>query len=258
MYLRWARAGLGVHGAFVRMAHTRARDSHARDVASDAPTLSRSFLRIVDWLPVALFVTHHVVTLANVHGTSMSPTFNPVSDEQRARPGPPPPTDIVLLNKLVSTTRQYKKGDIVTLYSPQEPTKLITKRILALGGDTVHFWVPSGANLTPAPHSAPQDEVHSLAYTEIYHEALRQLATEIHEHESGAWMRITIPPNCAWVEGDASALQSRYDRLHADMKSRDSRSFGPVPLGLIHARVEFIVWPLSRFGKPQSRPSNPR
>ena len=115
MFLRWARAGLGVHGAFVRMAHTRARDSHARQVASSAPTLSRSFLRIVAWLPVALFVTHHVVTLANVHGTSMSPTFNPVSDEQRARPGPPPPTDIVLLNKLVSTTRQSKKGDIVTL-----------------------------------------------------------------------------------------------------------------------------------------------
>ena len=151
MYLRWARAGLGVHGAFVRMAHTQARDSHARHVASSAPTLSRSFLRIVAWLPVALFVTHHVVTLANVHGTSMSPTFNPVSDEQRARPGPPPPSDIVLLNKLVSTTRQYKKGDIVTLYSPQEPTKLITKRILALGGDTVHFWVPSGRFSASSP-----------------------------------------------------------------------------------------------------------
>lgn len=258
MFLRWARAGLGVRGAFVRMAHTRTGGRDARPVVHSAPTLPQSFLRIMAWLPVALFVTHHVVTLANVHGTSMSPTFNPVSDEQRARPGPAPPTDIVLLNKLVSTTRQYRKGDIVTLYSPQEPTKLITKRILALGGDTVHLWVPSGANLTPAPHSAPQDEVHSLAYTEIYHDALHKLATEIQEHESGAWMRITIPPNCAWVEGDASASQSRYARLHPGMKSRDSRSFGPVPLGLIHARVEYIVWPLSRFGKPQPRPSNQR
>ena len=72
MYLRWARAGLGVHGAFVRMAHTRARDSHARHVASNAPTLSRSFLRIVAWLPVALFVTHHVVTVLSPVGHFLS------------------------------------------------------------------------------------------------------------------------------------------------------------------------------------------
>ncbi|RKP34315.1 hypothetical protein BJ085DRAFT_23968, partial [Dimargaris cristalligena] len=44
-----------------------------------------------------------------------------------------------------------------------------------------------------------------------------------------------------WVEGDES------------FHSVDSNRFGPVPLGLIQGRVEFVIWPLSNFGRVKSQ-----
>jgi inner membrane protease subunit 2 len=43
---------------------------------------------------------------------------------------------------------------------------------------------------------------------------------------------VRIPPGHCWVEGD--------EHFH----SRDSNTFGAVPLGLLEARVDGIVWPL--------------
>ena len=157
----------------------------------------------------------------------------------------------MLLNRTVTARRNYKRGDIVTLYCPNDPNRLITKRILALGGDTVRVWVPRGMDLAPASSGRGRADVVSLAYTDIYQKALRELASEIEDHASGAWLSITIPPQYAWVEGDASAhAPTQLSRLHPDIKSRDSREFGPVPLGLITSRVEYILWPLARFGRP--------
>ncbi|KAI5663525.1 hypothetical protein M9H77_22848 [Catharanthus roseus] len=48
---------------------------------------------------------------------------------------------------------------------------------------------------------------------------------------------IVVPEGHCWVEGDNSAL------------SFDSRSIGPIPLGLIRGRVTHIVWPPNRVGK---------
>lgn len=48
---------------------------------------------------------------------------------------------------------------------------------------------------------------------------------------------LKVPEGHCWVEGDNSSL------------SLDSRSFGPIPLGLIRGRVTHIVWPPQRFGK---------
>ncbi|CAK9165573.1 unnamed protein product [Ilex paraguariensis] len=45
-----------------------------------------------------------------------------------------------------------------------------------------------------------------------------------------------IPDGHCWVVGDNSA------------SSVDSRSFGPIPLGLIRGKVTHTVWPPQRFG----------
>lgn len=42
---------------------------------------------------------------------------------------------------------------------------------------------------------------------------------------------VRIPPGHCWIEGD--------EQYH----SRDSNTYGPVPLGLVNAKVEWIVWP---------------
>ncbi|XP_048491073.1 uncharacterized protein LOC104902137 isoform X1 [Beta vulgaris subsp. vulgaris] len=48
---------------------------------------------------------------------------------------------------------------------------------------------------------------------------------------------VKIPHGHCWVEGDNSA------------SSVDSRSIGPVPLGLAQGRVTHILWPPQRMGK---------
>ncbi|XP_021888611.1 mitochondrial inner membrane protease subunit 2 isoform X2 [Carica papaya] len=58
----------------------------------------------------------------------------------------------------------------------------------------------------------------------------------------GDWIGIShdvvkVPQGHCWVEGDNSA------------SSMDSRSFGPIPLGLIQGRVTHIVWPPQRISK---------
>ncbi|KAM0879333.1 hypothetical protein ACQ4PT_034309 [Festuca glaucescens] len=60
----------------------------------------------------------------------------------------------------------------------------------------------------------------------------------------GEWIQIPtsreiikIPAGHCWVEGDNAA------------RSWDSRSFGPIPLGLIKGRVTHIIWPPSKMGR---------
>ncbi|GAA6006570.1 hypothetical protein JCM10207_004977 [Rhodosporidiobolus poonsookiae] len=53
---------------------------------------------------------------------------------------------------------------------------------------------------------------------------------------------VRVPQGHCWVEGD--------ERFH----TRDSNSLGPVPLGCVVGKVEWIVWPPSRFGPVAERP----
>ncbi|BGO96562.1 hypothetical protein NBRC10513v2_000500 [Rhodotorula toruloides] len=53
---------------------------------------------------------------------------------------------------------------------------------------------------------------------------------------------VRIPAGHCWIEGD--------ERFH----TRDSNTFGPVPMGLVESKVEYIVWPPSRWGRVQARP----
>ncbi|GAA5876033.1 hypothetical protein JCM16303_007000 [Sporobolomyces ruberrimus] len=53
---------------------------------------------------------------------------------------------------------------------------------------------------------------------------------------------IRIPKGHCWIEGD--------EQFH----SRDSNTFGPVPIGCVESRVDWILWPLSRFGPVKSKP----
>ncbi|AES93821.2 putative signal peptidase I [Medicago truncatula] len=47
---------------------------------------------------------------------------------------------------------------------------------------------------------------------------------------------LKVPEGHCWVEGDNAA------------SSTDSKSYGPVPLGLVRGRVTHVVWPPQRIG----------
>ncbi|WVN86695.1 uncharacterized protein L203_101867 [Cryptococcus depauperatus CBS 7841] len=160
----------------------------------------RDAVRLLAWVPVGMFFTRHVYSLATVTGGSMQPTFNP--DLQTN----PLQHDVVLLERWSVALNRFQKGDVVTLWSPQNPQLLTTKRIIALEGDLVQPLCPSW--------SAP----------------------------------VRIPPGHCWVEGD-----SKY-------QTRDSNTYGPIPLGLVTAKVVYVLWPWARaarvekgFGKSKRR-----
>uniref|UniRef100_A0A453LBD4 Mitochondrial inner membrane protease subunit 2 n=1 Tax=Aegilops tauschii subsp. strangulata TaxID=200361 RepID=A0A453LBD4_AEGTS len=50
-----------------------------------------------------------------------------------------------------------------------------------------------------------------------------------------------IPEGHCWVEGDNGSV------------SRDSRTYGPVPLGLVQGRVTHVVWPPRKIGRVDKR-----
>ncbi|KAL0080325.1 mitochondrial inner membrane protease subunit 2 [Phycomyces blakesleeanus] len=100
-------------------------------------------LKALSWVPVVLFVLENGVSPSKVEGRSMQPTLNPDSNQMKR--------DIVLLNKWSATSHSFQRGQVVVLTSPTNPKRQITKRIIALQGDTVKLrqgtekvYVPKG------------------------------------------------------------------------------------------------------------------
>ncbi|PWN38446.1 LexA/Signal peptidase, partial [Meira miltonrushii] len=171
------------------------------------------FINFITWVPGLIWFVRHVGSVGAITGQSMSPTLNPIPGDK----------DLVILNKYVSsqfwykTGDDYKIGDVVMLISPNDPNLIICKRILALPGDIVSVDDPG----------------------------------QLDSSRKGKKIRIRIPPSHVWVEGDKSVLDAQASDAGHNLirpSSRDSREFGPVPIGLITARVDMILWPPSRFG----------
>ncbi|KAF8913789.1 peptidase S24/S26A/S26B/S26C [Gymnopilus junonius] len=89
---------------------------------------------IIYWLPTGIFLSSYFFHVKTVSGRSMQPTLNP--DNSRWK-------DVVLFSKFaVHTTQEYGRDDIVTLRSPEDPRRILIKRIIAMEGDTVKTLPP--------------------------------------------------------------------------------------------------------------------
>ncbi|TFY59793.1 hypothetical protein EVJ58_g5558 [Rhodofomes roseus] len=99
----------------------------------DAHSTLRRALYPLIWLPTGIVFTQFFYTMKSVSGRSMQPTLNPDTSPWR---------DLVLFDRFsIRTLRKYERGDIVALASPID-SKLLVKRIVALGGDTVKTLPP--------------------------------------------------------------------------------------------------------------------
>ncbi|XP_043707536.1 mitochondrial inner membrane protease subunit 1-like [Telopea speciosissima] len=76
-----------------------------------------------------LHVTNtYVCTPCLVHGPSMLPTLNLTGD-------------VILVERISTCLEKVAPGDIVLVRSPENPRKLVTKRVLGMEGDRVTFVV---------------------------------------------------------------------------------------------------------------------
>ena len=79
-------------------------------------------------LPVSLTFLDNVGTVARVNGTSMFPTL--LGDQRHE-------TDYVWLSSFSSRRFAVDHGDIIAFRSPQDPDRILIKRVVGLPGDVL-------------------------------------------------------------------------------------------------------------------------
>ena len=172
---------------------------------------------------------------------SMQPALNPALSKRKDR---------VLTDKLSIHLYSYSRGDVVTLWSPSHPQRLLIKRLIALEGDWLT--VPGSAKLEKIP----------------------QERRSLHELLPFQQMLLLMPTSlqgCCWVEGDnqsdSSDSSSSFGPVSAPAcgtlaSSPPSQAHGvcasswgvcmQVPLALVDARVLAVFWPPERIGRVHS------
>lgn len=104
---------------------------------------TRTAFITLTWFPVLYTFHNHVYQPCHIAGTSMSPTFNPGTTTTSE--------DIAIVQKYnLKRPNSLRRGDIIMFRSPNNPEKLVTKRITGLQGDTVF------------PHSPPYPKNQAL------------------------------------------------------------------------------------------------
>jgi signal peptidase I len=116
----------------------------------------------------------------------------------------------------------FRRGDVVVFRGPGEPARDFVKRAVALGGERVEIrakkLLVDGAEV-PEPYAVHRDpRVFEGAGLPAVLEGRDSLAPR------------TVPPGTFFALGD-----------NRD-ESRDSRTWGPVPVGLLRGRALFVYW----------------
>jgi signal peptidase I len=155
--------------------------------------------------------------------------------------------DRILLNKAVYKIKAPERGDVVVFMYPDDRRLYYIKRIVALPGDTIEIrgnrvlindQPLSYSKLAPRPPlnfnpgstvQALEEDNHGRGYPILADGA-----------QPADLPKITIPHGTCFVLGDNRS------------QSKDSRTFGPIPLADVKGRVDYIYWPAlswSRFGR---------
>ena len=155
--------------------------------------------------------------------------------------------DRILLNKAIYKIKAPQRGDVVVFLNPDDRRLYFMKRIVAMPGDTIEIrdnkilindQPLSYKNLAPMPamNFDPGGSVRALEEDNNG----RRYPILIDNARPITMPRTLVPHGSCFVLGD--------NRSH----SKDSRTFGPIPLADVKGRVDYIYWPaLSwlRFGK---------
>ena len=166
--------------------------------------VSRAVEELVSWFKTlasaavyATLIVTFVGQVARVDGSSMLPTLH---DQDR-----------LIVNKLAYQWHRPQIGDIVMVASPEEPEKMLVKRVVAGPGDVVRS--EDGRVYRNDVH-IPDDFV------------------PVMYRSDDTWGPEVVPRGFYFVMGD-----------HRN-NSSDSRAFGPVPERYIIGRVQVRWWPV--------------
>jgi signal peptidase I len=123
--------------------------------------------------------------------------------------------DRVLVNKFIYRFRTPQSGDVVVFLSPEDSSVDFIKRVIAVGGQTVE--VRDG---TVYVDGTPRTEPFVTTTVKDTYTSQRP---------------VTVPPGYVWLMGDNRT------------NSRDSRFFGPRPVGDLLGQAMCVYWPLDHM-----------
>lgn len=160
--------------------------------------------KIIVILVVIVLVTHFfIATIFVVSGQSMEPNFHD--------------KEYLLINRL---SGNLKRGDVVGLYYPGNPSEKYIKRIIGLPGEKVKI---KNNKITVYNKENPQGFILNEGF---------YLSPEIQTSENKAWQ---VPEGEYFVVGDNRE------------NSSDSRVFGTVPAKYIVGRAIAVLWPIGEI-----------
>jgi signal peptidase I len=166
------------------------------------------------------------------------------------------PNDRFLANKVAYKTSDPKRGDLIVFLNPEDRRINYIKRVAAIAGDTVEIkdgrlyindeklqrQMLAQSTLDNIRIEVKGEPLEGDVFEETNGDAKYKifLARPSPETASSDFAKITVPEHHCFVLGDNRNL------------SRDSRHFGPVPLGTVKGRADYLYWPAkdwSRFGR---------
>lgn len=148
--------------------------------------------------------------------------------------------NILVTERISKRIQHYDRGDIVIAKSPIEPKMFICKRVVGLPGDKIYMKPRINLN----PFGTSKSEVNKedalkdiMPFIDIEEDEAFGIDKSKHISNQDSSMRtfrskvIIVPKGHLWLEGDNSE------------NSIDSRTYGPVPMGLIQSRAAARIYP---------------
>ena len=135
---------------------------------------------------------------------------------------------LVWISRTHRRGRGLRVGDVVSFRSPKDPREDAIKRVLGMPGDFVMRRPPATATGGGVVGGAgglrrvTEDGKVEPVKGENGYARQREAPEDM----------LQVPQGHMWVEGDNAPW------------SRDSREYGPVPLGLVRGKVVARIWPL--------------
>ena len=156
----------------------------------------------------------------------------------------------MLANKIAYDNSDPRRGDVIVFLSPDNRRENYVKRVVALAGDTVaikggELYINSQKLKREKLPKSPLATLKPQMQGDVFYEYNGQAKYKIimvppEKSEDGDLAKITVPQYHCFVLGD----NRNY--------SKDSRSFGPIPVAGIKGRFDYLYFPAecwSRFGK---------
>ena len=177
------------------------------------PGMLRTIINVLVLLAMVLLLSWGLRTFVfqayEIPSESMEPTIH----------GNAQVHDMVFSEKITYYTRSPQYKDIVTFTDPELPSRILIKRVIAVGGQTVDLQdgkvVVDGVALDePYVHGSQSFELPGSSLSFPY----------------------TVPEGCLWVMGDNREW------------SQDSRWFGAIEESSVTGRAVLVYWPVSDIG----------